>query len=922
VDRQAFESGQREVLERIASGAPLPDLLDRVIELVERQAQGMLCSILLVDADRGVVRHGAARSLPPEFVRAIDGLAIGPHAGSCGTAAYRRERVIVEDIATHEYWADYRALALPFGLRACWSSPIFSSTQSLLGTFAMYYHEPRGPSDVERYWVDRATHLASIAIERDQAEEAIRFSEVRFRQIVDTAYEGVWLVDTHARTQFVNERMCEMFGYAREEMIGRVAFDFVHESDRPRAERNFRLHPEKRELFEYRFRRKDGSDLWATLAASPLRDREGKVVSLMGMVSDVGHLKRAEAAERLQALTYNAVSDILYYVGVEPSGDFRFLSVNPAFLATTGLTEDQVVGRLVRDVIPAPSRELVLGHYARAVREKRPVSWVEATQYPAGLKHGEVSITPIVDEAGQCSSLVGAIHDITEHVSDQQKIRQQAELLDHANDAILLRDADGTVRFWNQGAERMYGWTSAEALGRKVTDLIYKDPMSFHHAQSVAIETGQWKGQLEQVTKTGQSLTVEASWTVLRDEAGALKSVLAINSDITDKKRLEQQVMRAQRLESLGTLAGGIAHDFNNILSAVVANVAIALEDLDARHPAREALAEIEKASLRATDLVKQILTFSRQQKPKRQFVRLVDIVVEAMKLLKATTPAAIRIQTRFDARTPQVFADPSQLHQVIVNLATNAGHAMSEEGGVLTIAVERSVLETPLLEGPMELAPGEYATLVVTDTGTGMDAVTLERIYDPFFTTKEAGKGTGLGLAVVHGIVRAHDGAIAVRTAVGRGTTFRIHLPAAKVHDVGEGPVRPPETRGTGDRVLYVDDEEAIVKATITVLGRLGYHVTGAVDPLQALESFQSDPSRYDVVVVDFSMPGVSGLDFARAVLRVRPGLPIIVTSGSLPPEDVAKLTEAGVAAVVHKPSTPQELSTALKRVLAPRST
>ena len=672
MDTQAFESGQREVLERIASGAPLTELLDRVIELVERQAEGMLCSIVLVDSDRGVMRHGAARSLPPELVRGIDGLSIGPHQGSCGTAAYRRERVVVEDIATHEDWADYRHLALPFGLRACWSTPIFSSTKALLGTFAMYYREPRGPRDAERHWVERATHLASIAIERAQAEEAIRFSEVRFRQIVDTAYEGVWVVDTQARTQFVNDRLCELFGYPRAEMIGRLAFDFVDDADRARAERNFHLRPGIRELFEYQFRRKDGGRMWGTLAASPLRDRAGRVVSLLGMVTD-----------------------------------------------------------------------------------------------------------------------------------------------------------------------------------------------------------------------------------------------------ITEKRRLERQVIRAQRLESLGTLAGGIAHDFNNILSAVIANVSIALSDLEPHHPARESLLEIEKASERATDLVKQILTFSRQEKPKRQFVRPADIVVEAMKLLKATTPAAIRIQTRFDPGTPQIFADPSQLHQVIVNLATNATHAMAEGRGTLTIEVEASSLSAPLVEGPSALPAGHYATLAVTDTGTGMDAATLERIFDPFFTTKEVGEGTGLGLAVVHGILKAHDGGVTVRSELGVGTTFRVFLPAAKVLAEGARPAAAAEVRGRGGRVLCVDDEEAIVTATTRALGRLGYEVTGAVDPLQALESFQSDPSRYDAVVVDNSMPGISGLELARAILRLRPRMPVVMTSGSLPPEDASELKDAGVAEVVPKPSSPQDLAAALRRAL-----
>jgi PAS domain S-box-containing protein len=797
-----FELGERQVLENIARGAPLAELLEQIVRLIEGHGQGLLCSILLVDEQQGSVRHGAAPSLPPEFIQAIDGSKVGPAAGSCGTAVHLRARVIVEDIETHPYWADYRDLALPLGLRACWSSPIFSAEHKVIGTFAVYYREPRAPSEQELEWVDQATHLAAIAISRDAAEHAIRQSEARYRQIVDTAFEGIWLLDSNNCTAFTNRRMEEMLGYAPAEMMGRSVFDFVHDEDRPAAEDHMsRRRRNISELIEFRFRRKDGTALWADVAASPVRDEQGRVVGALGMLTDITDRKAMEAtirrSESLRAVVYNSVADVLFCVAVEPGERFRFVSVNRSFLEATGLSEDRVVGRAVEEVIPQPSIERVLENYKRCIAERRMITWDEESIYPAGTKYGEVSVSPIFDAQGHCTSLVGIVHDVTA------------------------------------------------------------------------------------------------------------------------RRELEQQVIRAQRMDGLGTLAGGVAHDFNNILTAITANVMLVENDLFAGHPAHESLSEISKAAVRATDLVRQILTFSRHEQPKHQVLNLESVATEALKLLRATLPAAIAIEARFEPGAPAVLADPSQIHQVVMNLCTNAAHAMHQRAGILGLRVERVVNTSAFVAGSARLPEGEYARLLVSDTGSGMDKATVERIFDPFFTTKRAGQGTGLGLSVVHGIVKSHGGGISVESSPGEGSLFCLYFPATKVARVEAKPEQPDVLRGRGERVLCLDDEEAIVKGLVRLLEHFGYHAVGHTDPLKALEVFAKDPSQFDVVITDSSMPGISGLDLVRSLLRIRPGLPIAITSGRIDPGDAEALRALGVRELILKPSSMQELCAALHRLL-----
>ncbi|MBC7984991.1 MAG: PAS domain S-box protein, partial [Candidatus Obscuribacterales bacterium] len=530
----------------------------------------------------------------------------------------------------------------------------------------------------------------------------------------------------------------------------------------------------------------------------------------------------------------------------------------------------------------------------------------------------------VYDGRGKVRFLEGFATDITARREAEQQVAAQAALLDKAKDAIVLFGIDDTVYYWNYGAERLYGWRADEALGKKITTLSCRDTQARRELLTQLQTNDEWSGELTAFNKSGGEIVIDASWTLVRDELGNPASVLTINTDITDRKRLEARVLNAQRIESLGTLAGGIAHDFNNILAAIAGNAKLVLIDLPATHALYAHVREIEKASRRATELVRQILTFSQQQFVSRQLVKLPDIADESLRLLRATLPPQIEIQKNYVKDSPLVTADPTQLHQVLINLGTNAAHAMAQ-GGVLNVRLEEVLLDARSKEVSDDLPVGRYACLAVSDTGVGMDAATQARIFEPFFTTKPAGQGTGLGLAVVHGIVRSHGGSITVRSELGSGSVFKVYFPVvassndATIQDAARADVvGTAELQGQGQRVLYVDDEEALVFLATRVLERLGYEVTGRCDAVQALAEFRADPQRFDAVVSDLSMPGMSGPEFASAVRKLRGDIPIVMTSGYIREQDLNAVRELGIRELVLKPNTVEELGETLHRVLA----
>jgi signal transduction histidine kinase/CheY-like chemotaxis protein len=392
--------------------------------------------------------------------------------------------------------------------------------------------------------------------------------------------------------------------------------------------------------------------------------------------------------------------------------------------------------------------------------------------------------------------------------------------------------------------------------------------------------------------------------------------------DVSDRKRMQSALIRSEKLQALGTLAGGIAHDFNNLLLAVSGNAKLALAQLPEEHPAYSNVVEIAKAASRAVALTKKIQSFSRQEEVKLQPIEIQPAVEETLSLLRATLPTRIELRARFTGKLPPVLADSSQVHQIMVNLATNAADAIGDRPGWLEFSgcpVQVDANDSTLSS---KLPPGPYVKLAIQDNGPGMDRATLGRAFEPFFTTKPQGRGTGMGLAVVHGIMKSHSGEITAYSEIGKGTVFNLYFPAAQAvkPETLAKPAASP-AQGEGRRILYVDDEEPLVLLITRTLKRLGYDVMGFVDPLKALHAFRADPNGFDALVTDLSMPAMSGTDLAREVLEIRTDLPIVLTSGYVRPQDHEIAKQIGIREVILKPDTVEDLGDTLHRLLEKRS-
>jgi nitrogen-specific signal transduction histidine kinase/ActR/RegA family two-component response regulator len=404
----------------------------------------------------------------------------------------------------------------------------------------------------------------------------------------------------------------------------------------------------------------------------------------------------------------------------------------------------------------------------------------------------------------------------------------------------------------------------------------------------------------------------------VRDAAGRVCRIAGVAEDITARRSLEEQVRQSQKMEAIGTLAGGIAHDFNNILGVINGYVEMLRPQMVHDAQSSEDLAAVATAAARAGSLVTQILTFSRQEEVRREPMRLAPVIEEAVRFLRATIPSSIAIDCQLAAAAPAVLADATQIHQVVMNLGTNAWHAMRVGRGRLDVRLEACELDCDLGGLASKLRPGRYARLSVRDTGTGMDQATIDRVFEPFFTTKPVGEGTGLGLAVVHGIVEAHEGAITVQSRPGHGTVFSLYFPehAAAAADLA-GDDTPP-ARGSGERILYVDDETPLVRLGKRLLERLGYVVDAHASVEEALALVRADPALFDVVVTDQTMPGMTGMEFARQIGRLRADLPVILMTGYASRVTNEELRDAGILEVVAKPSALPEIGAAVRRCLA----
>lgn len=517
-----------------------------------------------------------------------------------------------------------------------------------------------------------------------------------------------------------------------------------------------------------------------------------------------------------------------------------------------------------------------------------------------------------------------SVSDITERRKAEDELRASEErfreLAENIQEVFWILDP-------NKQKILYISPTYASVWGRSCQSL-YDDPAGWLEAvhpddrQRVASKVSDWRngGEYDEeyriLRPDGALRWIRDRAFLVRNEAGGLARIVGVAEDVTDNRKLQDQLRQAQKMEAIGQLAGGIAHDFNNILTAISGNTTLAMDDLSKDHPASVCVDEIKKATVRATDLVRRILTFSRQQTPERRFVTLPPIVLEAIQLLRATFPAMIEIRTDLQGGDLTILADPTQVHQIIMNLGTNALHAMREKG-VLEFRLSVAEVDAELARSSPDLREGRFLRLSVSDSGCGMNRATLDRIFEPFFTTKPQGEGTGLGLSVVHGIMKSHDGAITVYSEPGKGTAFQLYFPVVQATGV-EAPVFAHDVpRGQGQHILYVDDEEPLVFLATRMLERLGYTVSGFSRPEAALEAFRGAPDRFDLVITDLSMPGLPGPELARRMLQIRADIPVVMATGYVRPGDHEKALSLGVRDLVLKPNTVEEMADTLSKLL-----
>ena len=752
-------------------------------------------------------------------------------------------------------------------------------------------------------------------------------SEKKYRKLFETAMVGIYRTRIHdGKFLAANQTLARMMGYDSVDQFVKEYVTSKHCIDLSRREEILdQVRTQGRvDGLEIEMARVDGSNVTLEISATAYPE----LGYIEGVVSDITERKRAEETLRKSEEKFRFLAEKMVDIVWTLDSDFRTTYVSPSIENVLGFTPEERKQQSLEEMITPRSLEKVQAVYVEELRKEQETDVdpnrsvtieIEYYRKDGSTVWMENIVKGIRDSRGTIVAMHGVSRDITERKMAEEALRESESkfrsLFDVSPQAISLTELEtGKLIDVNHKLCELTNYSKEEILGLNAPEVgLYRESERIKFLKALR-PSGEVKGfEMDFKTKDNSVLHAEIFARII--QIAGVSYILSVCHDRTEKKSLEAQLRQAHKMESIGTLAGGIAHDFNNILGIIIGNAELALDDISEENPARLNLEEIRTAGSRAKDVVSQLLSFARESNMEKKPVNIAPIVRESLKLLRSSIPKSIEIHQHITEDADTVLADCTQINQILINLCTNADHAMPD-GGVLEICIENVEIDEDTSARYPNLDPGRYVHLMVSDTGRGIPSEEIDRIFDPYFTTKEVGKGAGMGLAVVHGIVSKHNGKIFVDSELEEGTTFNLFFPTTGGDPVAELPIDENPPRGK-ERILFVDDEESIVYVGRTRLERLGYQVETKTDPVEALALFRDKPDEFDLVITDMTMPRMTGDRLVKEILKIRQDTPTILCTGFSEKIDEEKAKEIGIRQYIEKPVNRSDLAKMIRKVL-----
>lgn len=937
-ERKRLEMIQKlesSMVEAVASSLDLQQIMEQIVLGIEEILPNTIASILLIDEEGKRLLHGSAPNLPVSYNDAIHGEPIGPLAGSCGTAAFLKRPVIVCDIENDPLWENYRNFALAYDLRACWSHPIFDEKLNVIATFAIYHNTVKTPEPEQLDTIERISKIISIAIAKHRNEERIRRSESRFRQAFQDAATGVAIASTDGRFLECNQAYCEMLGYSAEELTQLDFHQLTHPDDKEQNQQEISdilLGILDSRILEKRYIHKTGETVWARLSITLQRDDSGNPLHLIAITENITNTKLAEAqrseAERSLMQLLRNLPGVAYRCLYD--NDWTMLYVSESFKSLTGYDADDVLENKAltyASLIHPDDRQYAADIVDKALTQNQTFQ----VEYRITHKDGDIRWfweqgSGVRDKDGNIIAIEGYITDITLQKEADANIReseQRFQLLSKAtNDAIWDLDLLTNELWLSDSFATLFGIESEETAPT-VEDWENRihpdDRVRAVNNLKRAIETCQ-QGLSDNYKfrrLDGSYADVIDRGYIIYNDANVAVRMVGVITDISERLEMEEKLRQSQRLEAVGQLTGGVAHDFNNLLTVIVGNAEIITESLASDSKLRGLSEMIQEAADRGAELIRSLLAFSRKQALDPKHIDANQLLNNFQGLLSRSIGEAIQLELALEPDLWLAQVDPGQLENALLNLAINARDAMPSGGRLLIETLNVSLSED--YGSQHDVTPGDYIIIGVSDTGVGIAPENLDKVFEPFYTTKSKDKGTGLGLAMVYGFARQSYGHINVYSEVGQGTTIRLYLPRSpeEVATAENASVLHIQPQIGNESILVVEDDELVRNYVISQLEFMGYKVISASNGSEAMEIIQSD-ADIDLLFTDVVMPGgMSGRELSDKAQRIRPQLKVLFTSGYTENSIVHHgRLDPGVM-LLSKPYSRDELTTKIRKSL-----